>query len=188
MKIALIGPHGTGKTTIAYEIVIALKKEGFDVEFLGETARQCPFPINKEITKKAQEWIIYFQCLKEIEAENKTDILICDRSIFDGYVYYSHFFGENEVFENLVKEKAKEYDLLIKVPIKEKYLIDDGLRDTDKKFQEEINNKFNFLLEKINISYKEYENLNTLINMIKDIKENKNDRQQKQEIFEVSHL
>jgi len=171
MKIALIGPHGTGKTTIAHEIVVALKKENINVDFLGEIARECPFPINKEVTKKAQEWIIYFQCLREIEAEEKTEILICDRSLFDGYVYYSYFFEDNRVLEELIKEKIKEYSLLIKIPLREGYLINDGIRDTDKKFQSDIEERFNTLLKKLNVPYKDYEDLNSVINMIKEIRE-----------------
>lgn len=54
MKIALIGTHGTGKTTLAYDIISKLKKKGIDADFLGEVARICPFPINEQTTKKSQ--------------------------------------------------------------------------------------------------------------------------------------
>ena len=69
MKIALIGTHGTGKTTIVHEIVSKLKKRGFDVDFLGEIARQCPFPINEKTTKKSQIWMILKQITSEMEIE-----------------------------------------------------------------------------------------------------------------------
>ena len=67
MKIALIGTHGTGKTTIAHELVAKLKKQKINADFLGELARHCPFPINEGTTKKSQLWIILNQILKEFE-------------------------------------------------------------------------------------------------------------------------
>ncbi|MAG79132.1 hypothetical protein CMI40_02035 [Candidatus Pacearchaeota archaeon] len=167
MKIALIGPHGTGKTTIAHELIVKLKKDGKNVEYLGEIARQCPFPINKNITKNAQEWIIFFQHIKELELKDKTDIIICDRSILDGYTYYYYLFGKNQLLENFIKEKIKDYDLLIKVPIREGYLKDDGVRDISKRFQEDIEIKFQELLKELNIPYQDYENLDRIIEIIK---------------------
>ena len=44
MKIALIGTHGTGKTTLAHELVVTLKKQRKAAEFLAEVVRKNPFP------------------------------------------------------------------------------------------------------------------------------------------------
>jgi len=48
-KIALIGTHGTGKTTLAHELTAESKKRGIHTEFLGELARECPLPINENL-------------------------------------------------------------------------------------------------------------------------------------------
>ncbi|MFW6282422.1 MAG: hypothetical protein ACOC1P_00005, partial [Minisyncoccales bacterium] len=69
MKIAFLGTHGTGKTTLAHDLVTKLKKQGIDAGFLSEIARKCPFPLNEERTKKSQIWIILNQIIAEIEAE-----------------------------------------------------------------------------------------------------------------------
>lgn len=166
MKIALIGTHGTGKTTIAHDLVAQLKKQNVNAGFLGEIARQCPFPINKNTTKESQEWIIYNQYIKELELQRKYEILVCDRSILDGYVYYYNKFRKNKLLENFVKENSKKYDLMFKVPIKENYLKEDGVRETDKKFQINIDKKFDYLLKELKIPFQKYKNLKKVIELI----------------------
>ena len=141
-RIAFIGAQGTGKSSLAHETVYRLKTNNIDTEFLGEVARQCPFPINEETTRKGQEWIIYNQYLQELEMSQRCDLLICDRSVLDGYVYYRQQFSKDPLLEIFVKEKLKGYDLLVKVPIREGFLKDDGIRTTNKKFQEQIDNQF----------------------------------------------
>ena len=47
MKIAFIGTHGVGKTTLCYDLAAALKKRDLTVELVREVARECPLPINQ---------------------------------------------------------------------------------------------------------------------------------------------
>ncbi|MFH1607709.1 MAG: AAA family ATPase [archaeon] len=103
MKIAFIGTHGTGKTTLAHELTSKLKKKGSDVDFLGEIVRKCPFPINENTTKKSQIWIILNQIIKEMETEERCKVLVSDRSVLDGYCYYVNQFGEAKFLEALIK-------------------------------------------------------------------------------------
>ena len=81
MKIAFIGTHGTGKTTLGYELIAELRKRGINANFVSETVRECPYEINENASKRAQEWIIFNQCVKEIEEEARSEIVICDRSV-----------------------------------------------------------------------------------------------------------
>jgi len=153
MKIAFFGTHGTGKTTLAHELVMKLKKKGVDAGFLGEIARKCPFPLNEETTKKSQIWIILNQIIYELEEEEKYKILVCDRSVLDGYCYYTRKFGRSETIEKLVKEHLKTYDYLIRVPIREGFLKKDKVRSVDKKFQIDVDNQFGKMLKILNIKY-----------------------------------
>ncbi len=163
MKIALIGAHATGKTTLAYGIATSLKKMNFNVDVLGEISRDCPFPVNENTTEKAQEWILFTQYIKEIERENKYDYLICDRSLLDNYAYYVRRFGEIKKLEPFILEHMKSYDYLFKVPIRKNYLKNDGFRSIDKKFQKDIDKTVDELLMKFDISFYNYSNLkNTL--------------------------
>jgi len=155
-KIAFIGTHGSGKTTLAHELVVKLKKKSKNVEFLPEIVRDCPFPVNEGATKKAQLWVLFMQIIKEFEKEEKADFLICDRSILDPYVYYVRKFGRLKFIEPLVINHLKTYDLLIKVPIRENFLINDNFRSIDKKFQKEIDELIDKFLKGMKIKYVEY--------------------------------
>lgn len=166
MKIALIGTHGTGKTTLALELTAGLKKLGMNAGFLGELAGKCPLPINENTTREAQEWIIYNQNVKEIEGSALYNPLVCDRSIIDGYVYYNYKFGKDELLESIVKKKIKEYDFLFRIKINPDYLKEDGVRSVNPKFQKDIDKRCDYLLEKFSISPYTTNNLNEMLQII----------------------
>ena len=147
MKIAFLGTHGTGKTTLAHELVTKLKKQGIDAGFLSEVARKCPFPLNEEATKKSQIWIILNQIIAEMESEDRCTTLVCDRSVLDGYCYYVNKFGRSSVLEALVREHLKTYSKLIRVPIREGLLRKDKVRSTSVKFQEDVDRQFDRFIE-----------------------------------------
>ena len=93
MKIAFIGTHGVGKTTLCYELAASLKKRDLSVELVREVARECPLPINRDTTLKAQSWILHTQIARELEAEAKLNPLIgmlYDR-LGDAYVRNGQF-------------------------------------------------------------------------------------------------
>ena len=161
-KIAFIGTHGTGKTTLAHQLVAELKKRGIDAGYLGEIVRNCPFPINEQTTKKSQIWIILSQIIKELEEEDKNDMLICDRSALDGYVYYVRKFGRSAILEPLIREHMKTYDKIIKVPIKKEFLQKDKFRSINQEFQKEIDILTNKLLKNFKIEYEEYKDILTI--------------------------
>jgi thymidylate kinase len=153
MKIALIGTHGIGKTTIAHGIVYNLKQGGFDVSFLDEIARRCPFSINEETTKKSQIWMILTQIISEMELEEKCDILVSDRSVIDYYVYYVNKFGRSNFLEQIVKAHIKTYNLFLKIPLNKNFLKKDKLRSLNKQFQIDIDKKFDEILKFLNVKY-----------------------------------
>ncbi len=166
MKIALIGTHGTGKTVLAHELMVALKKQGKNAEFLGEIVRKNPMPINKKATKESQEWVIYNQYVQELEMQNQCEILVCDRSVVDGYVYYYTAHGKNNFLESFVKEQSKKYHALIRVPIKNGFLMDDGVREMDPSWQKKIDKSFNYILKNLEIPFVPYESLEQIIKTI----------------------
>ncbi|VVB82417.1 AAA domain protein [uncultured archaeon] len=168
MKIALIGTHGTGKTTLALELTAGLKKLGYHAGFLGELAGKCPLPINETETPEAGKWLIHNQYVKEIDEGIKFPVLVCDRSIFDGYVYYNYKFGKNIGLEEVVKEEIKNYDFLFKIPINPNYLIEDGIRSINPKFQRDIDKKCDYLLKKFSVNYHTTNNLNDMLQIIKE--------------------
>jgi nicotinamide riboside kinase len=137
MKIALIGSHGVGKTTLCFELAAALKRRNIDLEMVREVARRCPLPINQETTVAAQEWILHTQVAWEIEAASSRDTVLCDRSVLDNYCYLVHAAGAIRAWEQYIDHWMPTYDLLVHVPIAERPSYD-GVRAVDPAFQETI--------------------------------------------------
>jgi len=137
MKIALIGSHGVGKTTLCFELAARLKRRHVDVDIVREVARRCPLPINQQTTVEAQEWILHSQINAEIEATSGHDVVVCDRSVLDNYCYMVHAAGTQKIWERFLDYWLKTYELLVHVPpwVRPTY---DGVRAVDARFQEQI--------------------------------------------------
>jgi len=137
MKIALIGSHGVGKTTLCFELAARLKRRGLDVDIVREIARNCPLPINQQTTRDAQEWILHSQMAAEIEADARHEIVLCDRAVIDNYCYLVHAVGSSTEWEKMLDRWIPTYDLLVHVPIWTQPSFD-GVRAVEKSFQEQI--------------------------------------------------
>jgi nicotinamide riboside kinase len=151
-KIALVGTHGVGKTTVAYELAARFKRKWKTVELLTEIARECPFPLNDLATSAAYQWIIARQVQLEIEKSARADIIICDRSVLDNFAYYIRRFGsggeEYEALKSFCYSWMKTYDLLVRLPITEP-MVDGGFRSVDEQFQREIDELCDLLFEPV---------------------------------------
>ncbi len=134
MKIALIGSHGVGKTTLCYELAARLKRQDRVVELVTEVARRCPLPINRDTTLQAQAWILHTQVAAELAASAEGGIVICDRAVLDNYAYLVHQVGRQPGLDAMVHEWVASYDALIKVPIIDPPSFD-GRRDVSQEFQ-----------------------------------------------------
>jgi thymidylate kinase len=137
MKVALIGTHGVGKTTLCFELAARLKRRDVNVEMVREVARRCPLPINRETSLASQAWILHTQMAWEIEAVAANQLVVCDRSVLDNYCYLIHAAGHQPSWEELLKAWLPTYALLIKVPLWSMPRWD-GVRDTDLAFQKAI--------------------------------------------------
>jgi GTPase SAR1 family protein len=144
VKIAFIGTHGVGKTTLCYDLAGRLKRQDRVVDLVMEVARKSPLPINRETTVAAQAWILHTQMAREIEAEAAGGIVICDRSVLDNYAYLVHRAGRQGAYDPLVRSWTATYHALIKVPIVEAPRFD-GMRDTSLAFQHEIDREIDAL-------------------------------------------
>src|SRR5512146_1552489 len=85
MKLAFIGTHGVGKTTLCYDLAAALKRQGVNVDMVKEVARLSPLPINRKTSLEAQLWILTTQIAEEIRSAAQHEVVICDRSVLDNY-------------------------------------------------------------------------------------------------------
>ncbi len=145
MKIALVGSHGVGKTTLCYELAARLKRQDRVVELVTEVARRCPLPINRDTTLQAQAWILHTQVAAELAAEAEGEIVICDRSVLDNYAYLVHQVGRRPAYDAMIGDWIGSYDALVKVPIIDPPSFD-GRRDVSLDFQHDIDRTIDALL------------------------------------------
>jgi len=145
VKIAFIGSHGVGKTTLCYDLAAALKKQGLHVDMVKEVARLSPLPINRQTSLDAQMWILTTQIAEEIRSAAHHEAVVCDRSVLDNYAYLVFAAGKQRWLEPLVNRWMKTYDLLFKVPIVGSPSAD-GVRDTDEFFMRSIDRLVDELL------------------------------------------
>src|ERR1700720_1689225 len=116
LKLALIGTHGVGKTTLAYEVCSLLKKAHHNVELVTEVARHSPFPVNAATTIEGQLWILHAQIAAELDAGRRAPQVIADRSVLDNYCYLVKKFGRQPQLEPWLAWWMNTYDLLVGVP------------------------------------------------------------------------
>jgi len=150
VKIAFIGAHGVGKTTLCFDLAARLKRLDLGVDLVKEVARACPLPINRETTLDAQAWILHTQIAHEIAAASQFEVVICDRSVLDNYAYLVHRVGRQPEYDALVREWVATYQGLFKVPILQPPSFD-GTRDVSGRFQREIDTVIDELVEAFGI-------------------------------------
>lgn len=148
MRIALIGSHSTGKTTV-FEM-LKQNKDLAHYYFAKEPTHEIvdyDFKINVESTDCSQ------LAMLSIYMENMLlPNSIQDRCILDNYVYALYLHRKGIISNNIVKfiwkkvlNHIKEYDYLFYFPIKFP-LRDNNFRSVNKEFQEEIDKIFRYVL------------------------------------------
>jgi len=146
VKLAFIGTHGVGKTTLCYDLGAVLKKRGLHVDLVKEVARLSPLPINRKTSLDAQTWILTSQIAEEIRSASQHQVVVCDRSVLDNYAYLVLACGRQRWLERLINHWMGTYDLLFKVPVSGEAAAD-GVRDTDDFFIRSIDQLVDGLLQ-----------------------------------------
>ena len=153
MKIAVIGTHGVGKTTLAYQIATEAKQRGKNAHIVHEVARSCPFPLNDSFGMDGAQWIVTTQIKRELEAKSqKADMIVCDRSAYDPICYLNcsnESYHSYDAFRYFAEEWTKTYDRLIYVIPTWQPLTDDGIRSLDLTFQQRVNDEFVYFINMI---------------------------------------
>ncbi len=152
MKVAFIGTHGVGKTTLCYDLAATLKRQNVNVDIVKEVARLSPLPINQKTSLEAQTWIFMTQIAEEIRSGSQHDVVVCDRAVLDNYAYMMFAFGRQKPIERFMHHWMKSYDLLFKVPLTGEVSAD-GVRDTDDFFVRSIDHLVDTLLAERSIPH-----------------------------------
>ena len=146
LKLAFVGTHGVGKTTLCFDLASQLKRLDLGVDLVKEVARRCPLPINEQTTPDAQSWILHTQIAEEITAASLYEVVICDRSVLDNYAYLVARVGRRPELDPLVRSWIGTYDALFKVPVLGAPSFD-GTRAVSPTFQMEIDYTIDRLVE-----------------------------------------
>jgi nicotinamide riboside kinase len=147
LKLAFIGSHGVGKTTLCYGLAARLKSRDVVLEMVHEVARRCPLPINRETGLASQSWILHTQLAEEIAAAARAGVVLCDRSALDNYVYLLLAAGRQASVEAMVDAWMSTYELLVFVPITAAPS-PDGLRATDPVLQRAVEERLSREIER----------------------------------------
>jgi nicotinamide riboside kinase len=152
LKVAFIGTHGVGKTTLCYDLAAILKRQGWNVDVVKEVARLSPLPINRQTSLDAQTWILMTQVAEEIRSASRHDAVVCDRSVLDNYAYMALACGRQAALEPFIESWMRTYDALFKVPIVGD-VTPDGVRDTDVGFLRAVDRQVDELLAEKSIPH-----------------------------------
>ena len=150
LKIAFVGSHGVGKTTLCFDLASQLKRLDLGVDLVKEVARRCPLPINEETTPDAQAWILHTQMAEEIAAAAMYEVVVCDRSVLDNYAYLVASVGRRSELDPLVGSWIRTYNARFLVPVLEAPSFD-GTRAVSRSFQMEIDGIIDELLTAFNV-------------------------------------
>lgn len=145
MKIAIIGTHGIGKSTLATKFSLYALNSSINFKLIREVARDCPLGINDKFTKKSAQWIVCEQIKRELDAEARGyKLTICDRSSIDPIMYARVKYPEynSDVLSDMAESWFLTYDKIIWLRTSGALIRSDGVRDTDEKFQKNIDEEF----------------------------------------------
>lgn len=161
-KIAVIGSHGSLKSTLCFKLAAYYKRKGYNVDLVQERVRYSPFPINKDMTIDTTLWISNACVQRELESKARNfDLIICDRSSIDSFIYADALSIErnNKIMESFFVsafEWCKTYSYILIVDADNKLIID-KVRDDNLEFRERVNEFFmifTFLFRINGIPYK----------------------------------
>ena len=151
-KVALVGAHGTGKTTLTQHLASGTDLSRF--KLLIATTPEVPRIVCAAVgdneyfrrgnnTLMKQLLLLVGQPVYEASKGRGSDLLICDRSILDHWAYTKTLFSSEipsdieTVLCTFIRKHLESYDLLAYVPI-EFTVQDDGTREGDIAFQAAI--------------------------------------------------
>jgi predicted ATPase len=166
MKIAFVGAHGTGKTTLSAKLVELLTASDLNVHATPEVPRLiCKDANDPEFFHRSnntllkQMSLLVGQPVYETAETEDSDLIICDRSILDHWSYTLHLFSreleESDVkhaVDTLVRKHCSSYEQIFYLPI-EFPVEGDENREADQEFQKAIDFEIQDLLKRYDIPF-----------------------------------
>ncbi len=161
MKIAIVGTHGSGKSTIISSVYAQLKKNNSRVSMAPEVARSSLFLAANEKTPKMQMDLFGRQISSEMTNSRNCDILLCDRSLFDILMYTRLFFKDDKEAVMYSKSMslfcryyANTYDhIFLTSKLYFPNTVKDDIRPEDEVLQKSASAKLKDILDEFSIEY-----------------------------------
>ena len=149
MKIAIVGSHGVGKSTLSKNLAKILNLP--IIPDIVVEAYHKGFTINENTPLETQFWLF----AKQLELErNFADHWIADKCLIDYSVYGDVLLSDQRAKELLSEmiQRNSQYDFVFYLPI-EFPIEDDGIRSTDPQFQASVDSRFLEVLNAWGIKY-----------------------------------
>ena len=164
LRVALMGAHGTGKTTLLQAVLGHLHSLQVRAIGLPEAPREiirlaadAEFFRRGHNTAYRQALILIVHLIQELSALPEEAVVISDRALLDHWAYSRYLFSEEltrdgvlQLYEDFVIRHCSTYDILFFLPI-EFNVADDGTREGDSRFQHEIEAYLLDLIRKSNL-------------------------------------
>ena len=151
MRIAFSGTGNSGKTTLLKSYLYTWKNYNTPEKTYRDVIEEKNLQHSSKTTTKTQEQILNFM-IDQLQSSSKEDNVAYDRCPLDNIVYsmwchdkgikgFTKKFTTKQIA--LMREASRHLDIIFLCRFDEKQAIeDDGFRDTDKTFIEEIDNIF----------------------------------------------
>ncbi len=152
MKIAIIGAHGTGKTTI----IDYLKRDFPDYYFYGDIFRELATKLGytrpREIVEESGISVLVSAALNAYhDIDTRKRVILDQGPVVMMAYYYTHLNRLNEktnrFIENLARHYTSKIDLYIYFPIGKIPLISDEMRPVDLDFQHAVDRMLKYSLD-----------------------------------------
>jgi nicotinamide riboside kinase len=166
-KVAFVGTHGTGKTTLVDALSTHLSGIGITCSVTDEVPRVvCESAADPTFFRRGnnslarQIMLLMGQPIYETAAGAEgSSILLCDRSVLDHWAYTRYLFIQELQSQGIllpagdfVAKHCESYDVIFYVPI-EFGPVDDGTRESDASFQQAIDREICDLLKTYRLRY-----------------------------------
>lgn len=161
MKIAVVGPQNTGKSTFIKDFLKEFNHYISPPETYRDRIEKTNLKVNQQTSEASQKEIMNFM-IQNINSYINLDDVIFDRCLIDNYVYTKCAYDKGKIseeflFENwkAVLKDIKNYDYVFLIPTQISVsLVDDGTRDIDIKFIDKVNREFMIILFDLVRNYK----------------------------------
>jgi GTPase SAR1 family protein len=148
MKIGLCGTMSVGKTTLVNKLKELKQFENY--EFATERSKylnDLGIPLNTDSTLKGQTIFLAERCAELIKENIITDRTVIDVMAFTNLAR-SIDFKDKEYFEDYARVFVGEYDYIFYISPEGTVMEDNGVRETDLEYRDDINKAIIKILNK----------------------------------------